>query len=139
MLHWPSRQFRDYSDMVKLSNWLLLHDPLNVSCPKLLLINTASGLVAYDKTNYDNAKDGEKLLSSIAGGSFGEVKCRREKRIIPIFATSNTLIIRNESVVFNPLQLFTRISPALKSKENSLDLLKYKLAPQPPHALMKFP
>ncbi|GBO41649.1 hypothetical protein AVEN_110046-1 [Araneus ventricosus] len=35
----PSRQSRDDSDLVKLSVWLLLHNPLNFSCPKHLLIN----------------------------------------------------------------------------------------------------
>ncbi|GBM34272.1 hypothetical protein AVEN_252997-1 [Araneus ventricosus] len=73
----PSRQSRDASDLLKLFNWLL-HNPLNVSCPKHLLINM--GLVADNKTNCDNSEDvGEKLLSSIAGGSFGEVKLQREK------------------------------------------------------------
>ncbi|GBN06081.1 hypothetical protein AVEN_240162-1 [Araneus ventricosus] len=80
MLNWPSRQLRDDSDMVKLSNWLLLHNPLNVSSPKHLLINIASGFVADDKTSCDNAKDGEKLQSSISGDSFGEVKRKRKKK-----------------------------------------------------------
>ncbi|GBN44332.1 hypothetical protein AVEN_40041-1 [Araneus ventricosus] len=108
-------------------------------CHKHLLIDIASGLVANDKANCDNAKDvGEKLLSLIAGGSFGEVKLQREKRVIPISATSNTLIIRNESVVFNPLQLSTRIAAMLKSNENLQDHLIYELPLQPPHYLMKF-
>ncbi|GBN29562.1 hypothetical protein AVEN_132358-1 [Araneus ventricosus] len=120
----PSRESRVDSDLVKLYNWLQLHNPLNVSCPKHLLINIASGLVADDKTNCGNARDvEEKLLSSIAGGSFWEVKLQREKRVTPISATSNTLIIRNESVEFNPLQLFARIA-AVQFNIPQLDLQK---------------
>ncbi|GBM04545.1 hypothetical protein AVEN_93949-1 [Araneus ventricosus] len=130
---WPSRKSRNDSDLVKLSNWLSLHNLLNVICPKHLLINIAIEFDADDKTNCDSGKDvGEKFLSSIAGGSFGELKLLREKRVIAISATSNTSIIRNESVVFNPLQLFTRIAAVFKSNENLRDHLKYELAPQPP-------
>ncbi|GBM12507.1 hypothetical protein AVEN_31427-1 [Araneus ventricosus] len=77
----PSRESRDDSDLVKLSAWLLLLNLLNAICPKHLSINIGTGLVADNKTNYDNSKDvGEKLLSSIAGGSFGEVKLQRKKK-----------------------------------------------------------
>ncbi|GBN69305.1 hypothetical protein AVEN_176638-1 [Araneus ventricosus] len=52
----PSRESQDDSDLVKLFNWLLLHNPLNVSCRKHLLIDIVSGLLANDKVNCDNAK-----------------------------------------------------------------------------------
>ncbi|GBM52322.1 hypothetical protein AVEN_126400-1 [Araneus ventricosus] len=75
------RQSQDGSDFAKLLNCILLHSPLNDSCPKNSLINIDSGLVADDRTNCGSAKDDkEKRLSSISEGSFGDIKFQREKK-----------------------------------------------------------
>ncbi|GBN44308.1 hypothetical protein AVEN_266941-1 [Araneus ventricosus] len=130
------RQSRDDSDLSNLSNWLLLHNPLNDNCPKYLLIDIVSGMVAEVKTRCDNTKDiGEKLLSSTLGVSLEKLNFRGKKRVKPISTTSNALIIRNENVVLNPLQLFSRIAAVLQSNENFRDHLKYKLVSR---SLMSF-
>lgn len=78
---WPSRQSTDDSDSSKLSKRILLHNPFRNKCPNHVLINIASGLVDDDKNNCVNAKDvGEKLLSLIAGSSFGKLQIPRRKK-----------------------------------------------------------
>jgi len=75
---------------------------------------------------------GNKSLHSIIGGNFGDMALKRSFKVKPMSSMTVTLKMRDDIVEVNSIQLFMRIVCVMKSENDLMTYLKYKLAPKPP-------
>ncbi|GBM30460.1 hypothetical protein AVEN_237689-1 [Araneus ventricosus] len=122
-----SWQTRDTSDLKKFLIWLKQHSPFNQSEELIFL---SSGIVADDKFNFDSTEElGENTAKGIVGKRFADVTLKRKVQVFTLAATENTKLIDTDPVVFNPNQLFHRISCILRSANDLEGCLHYEWAP----------
>ena len=125
-------QIADHRDVSTFMQWLKAHSPFNTSNPDSLMA-ISTGLVADQSVNCDQAFEiGRDAASAIDGVAFPDVKLKRTDRVRTIGSSSNTVSVRGQDAVINPVLLFNRINCVMNSSSELETYLAYELTPQPP-------
>ena len=71
-----------------------------------------------------------QLVQSIIGKNFGELKYSKESKVINL-QSMNSVKIRNEEIVINPVLIFQRIAVPMEGMTGLKQYFAYELAPYP--------
>ena len=92
--------------MVKFYNFLSVHNPYKIS-DKNTLVNIATGLVASDDVDMDNAIEiGERIHQKIDGTNFGDIKLRKADQAKTFIAMRKCVKVQNEKIHMSTSELF---------------------------------
>ena len=106
-----SRMVRDFKDLSKVKNYLLVHSPFRLLDTERL-INPSSGVFACrdDFINCDVAGEvGCSIQKKWDNLCFGDITCRRVDQVKTLSHLTNACIIDNEKVIIDPSSLFHRL------------------------------
>lgn len=96
------------------------------------MYSVSSGLVADDSINCQNAFEiGSKLMYAINGKTFESISFKRENKVLPLAAMSNTVKSYSTKVCINPSLLFQRLIVSKNLKTDLRDLTSYEMSPHP--------
>ena len=70
-------------------------------------------------------------MNKIVGKRFSDVKLSQKNRALPLASMWNSIKVRGETVVVDPLMIFQRISISKQTDEDLKTYMKYELAPFP--------
>ncbi|MES9882393.1 MAG: hypothetical protein ABW185_16095, partial [Sedimenticola sp.] len=126
-----SSECRDHKDYETFLQWLQAHSPFSHSQTESV-VALATGLVADKSVNCDKAFElGQTAADSITDKQFTDAKLKRNDRVKTISGSINTVHVRGQPVVVNPVLLFNRITCVMQSRSEMEQFLAYELAPQP--------
>lgn len=119
-----SRQLRDNSDLMKLSDWFWFYNPFWESVPRNIIMNITTGFELLTiKATMTRKKKWVKLYNLTWLVVLSERE--RKKKLVSISTTNNTTKIKGEVMTINSLQLSRRIATVLQSNENLHEHLLY--------------
>lgn len=70
-------------------------------------------------------------MNKVVGQRFSHVKLSKKHRALPLASMSNSVKVRGETLVIDPLMIFQRISISKQSDEDLKTYMNYELAPFP--------
>ncbi|ELU12775.1 hypothetical protein CAPTEDRAFT_192603 [Capitella teleta] len=122
----------DHQDLNIFLEWLKSHSPFIEHQNQDSLTAISTGLVADSSVNCDRSLEiGMAAASALDNQLYSEIKLRRTDRVKSIGSSTNTVKIRGQSTVVNPMLLFNRITCVMQSSSDMEVYLAYELAPQP--------
>lgn len=123
---------RDASDFDIMFGWLKAHSPLGYQAIDGL-VNISTGVVAQGSANADSAYEvGKAAADAMTGKSHGEVKLKRNDRVVTISAANNSVRVRGQDVEISSTLLFMRVTCLIKNEREMQGYLKYEFAKHPP-------
>ena len=82
--------------------------------------------------NCDSAVEvGTIVMQKILCKTFGDIQLHRKDKVLPLSSVTNSVKVHEELIPVNTMQLFNRIVCVIKSDEDFVSCLEYKLAPRP--------
>ncbi|ELU12774.1 hypothetical protein CAPTEDRAFT_192602 [Capitella teleta] len=122
----------DHQDLNIFLEWLKSHSPFIEHQNQDSMTAISTGLVADSSANCDRSLEiGMAAASALDNQLYSEIKLRRTDRVKSIGSSTNTVKIRGQSTVVNPMLLFNRITCVMQSSSDMEVYLAYELAPQP--------
>ena len=124
---------RDFSDLEKaVKNWLNMpsHNPFDQNRTTLQALD--SGLTADEKVNCDEAEEvGKKIQKKLDGSSWTVATVKRSEKAVTLVSLKPTIRIANETVVVDPLVLFSRLIILMSRFGDISGFFSFELAPVP--------
>lgn len=127
-----TRLKRDFIDLEKIKGWLDLssHNPFDSDRTSLQALD--SGLTANEEVNCDQAElIGQLIQESLDGLPWNGASVKRSEKAVTLATLKPSIKVNNETVVVDPLVLFSRLIVLMHRFGDISRCFIYELAPMP--------